>query len=252
MRLRADTNRIQLGGRIFCTVGKAIGWFGVKWMNTILVVEDEQAIREMLCLCLRKSGYACETAENGAQAAAMIEQRHYELVLLDVMLPDYDGYELIDYIRQYDTPVIFVTARAEILDRVKGLRAGAEDYIVKPFDLRELTARVENVLRRYRKTDACLLFGRIAADTVCHTVTLDGAPVALSAKEYELFVFFARNPHIALTREQIYENVWREPYYGGTRTVDLHVQRLKKKLWLGGAIETLYKVGYRFSPEKLP
>ena len=221
-------------------------------MNRILIVEDEDSIRELLRLCLSKSGYACDTADTGSRAAALVEQHRYDLALLDVMLPDYDGYALIEYIRQYEIPVIFVTARTAVPERVRGLQAGAEDYITKPFDLRELTARVETVLRRYHKTQRVLEAGSLRVDTGAHRVTLDGQPVALATKEYELLVYLLRNPGLALYRETIYENVWQEPYYGNTRTVDLHVQRLKKKLGLGSAIETVYKVGYRFLPENCP
>ena len=142
--------------------------------------------------------------------------------------------------------MIFVTARTAVADRVRGLRAGAEDYIVKPFDLAELCARVETVLRRFHKTEQVLTAGDIRVDTLSHTVTRGGVPVALPAKEYDLLLYFIRNAGIALYRENIYENVWQEPYFGNTRTVDLHVQRLKKRLGLSEAIETVYKVGYRF------
>ena len=218
-------------------------------MNRMLVVEDEPAIREMLRLCLSKNGYGCETAENGAQAATALEARPFDLVLLDVMLPDYDGYELIEYIKEYRTPVIFVTAKAEVLNRVKGLALGADDYITKPFDLRELLARVQTVLRRCGKADRFLTAGKLKVDVAARTVLANGEPVALSTKEFDLLLYFLQNPNIALYREQIYERVWQEPYYGNTRTVDLHVQHLKKKLQLNRAIVAVYKIGYRFLPE---
>ena len=220
-------------------------------MNTILIVEDERSIAEMTRLCLTKNGYRCDMAGDGQAAAALVERNHYDLALVDIMLPDMDGFEVMEYIRQYDVPVIFVTARAGVSDRVKGLRQGAEDYIVKPFDLRELLARVETVLRRCHKTERFLEAGRIRIDTLSHRVTDGEAEVAMTVKEYELLLYFMRNPHIALYRERIFEQVWQEPYYGNTRTIDLHVQRLKKKLSLGDAVEAVYKVGYRFCPEKL-
>ena len=220
-------------------------------MNRILIVEDEKSIAEMEKLCLTKNGYLCETAFDGAEAAAMIEKKRYDLILLDVMLPDIDGYELIDYVRLYEIPVIFVTAKTSVGDKVKGLRLGAEDYICKPFDIQELVARVETVLRRYGKADRLLRAGSMEIDTVSRRVTANGAEIPLPAKEYELLLYFVRNGGKALYRESIFEAVWEEPYYGNTRTIDLHVQRLKKKLGLGDAIETIYKVGYRFSPEKL-
>ena len=220
-------------------------------MNRILVVDDEQPIADMVKLCLSKNGYLCDAAYDGTAATRKIEEKRYDLVLLDIMLPDYDGYELLEYFKEFDVPVIFVTAKTSVPDRVKGLKLGAEDYISKPFDLDELLARVATVLRRYHKTEDILEVGRIRIDTMQRTVLLDGAPVSLPAKEYDLFLFLVRNRNIALSRETIYEQVWQDPYVGNTRTIDLHIQRLKKKLDLGDAVEAIYKLGYKFSPEKL-
>ncbi len=219
-------------------------------MNKILIIEDEKSIADMTKLCLTKNGYLCETANNGLSATEKIENGRYDLILLDIMLPDIDGYDLIEYIKQFNTPVIFVTAKTSVPDKVKGLKLGAEDYISKPFDLLELVARVETVLRRYNKTDRFLEAGKIRIDTLCRTVTVDGEAVNLPKKEYDLLLFFVRNKNIALYRETIYENVWQESYMGNTRTVDLHVNRLKKNLNLNNEIEAIYKVGYRFSTEK--
>ena len=220
-------------------------------MNRILIVDDENSIAEMVKLCLTKNGYFCHTANDGAVAADYIERNRYDLVLLDIMLPEIDGYDLIEYIKQYETPVIFVTAKASVENRVKGLRLGAEDYIVKPFDLEELVARVETVLRRYNKTEAVLSVGDIKIDTASRTVTKGDMPVLLSAKEFDLLLYLVRNKNIALYRERIYEQVWGDDYYGNTRTIDLHIARLKKKLSLWDAIESVYKLGYKFVPEKL-
>lgn len=220
-------------------------------MNRILIIEDERSIAEMTKLCLSKNGYICDIAKNGSIAAKMIEETHFDLILLDIMLPDMDGFELIEYIKQFNIPVIFVTAKNNVADRVKGLRLGAEDYIVKPFDLLELLARIETVLRRFNKTERFLSIGRIKLDTLSRSVTSNDVQITLTAKEYDLLVFFIRNKNIALYRETIFEQVWNEPYFGNTRTIDLHVQRLKKKLSLGDAIETVYKIGYRFNPERL-
>lgn len=220
-------------------------------MNRILVVEDEKSIAEMIKLCLTKNGYHCETANNGIVASELIEKYRYDLILLDIMLPDMDGFEMIEYIKQFNIPVIFVTAKNAVTDRVKGLRLGAEDYIIKPFDLQELLARIETVLRRFNKTKTVLEFGKIRIDISSRTVHSNGCEVSLSAKEFDLLVYLIRNKNIALRRETIYENVWNEPYYGDTRTVDLHIQRLKKKLQLGDAVETIYKIGYKFSGDKL-
>ncbi len=220
-------------------------------MNRILIVDDERYITEMVKLCLVKNGYICETANDGTSAARKIEEKRYDLILLDIMLPDMDGYELIEYIKQFNIPVIFVTAKTAVTDKVKGLKLGAEDYISKPFDLDELLARIATVLRRFHKTETILEAGKIKIDTLERTVSLNGMPIILPAKEYELLLFLMRNNNIALYRETIFEQVWQEPYYGNTRTIDLHIQRLKKKLELGEAIETIYKVGYRFRAEKL-
>jgi len=188
---------------------------------------------------------------DGMAATQKIEEKRYDLILLDIMLPDIDGYDLIEYIKQFDIPVIFVTAKTSVPDRVKGLKLGAEDYISKPFDLEELLARVATVLRRFHKTDNILEVGKIKIDTLERTVLLDGELVVLPAKEYDLLLYLVRNKNIALYRETIFEQVWQEPYLGNTRTIDLHIQRLKKKLDLGDAIETIYKVGYKFRAEKL-
>ena len=220
-------------------------------VNRILIIEDEKSIADMTKLCLTKNGYICEAAYDGMSATQWIEEKRYDLILLDIMLPDIDGYDLIDYIKQFEIPVIFVTAKTTVADRVKGLRLGAEDYILKPFDLQELLARVETVLRRYNKTEKIIEIGKIKIDTLSRTVTLGGDLVPLSAKEFDLLLFMVRNKNIALYREVIYEQVWQEQYYGNTRTIDLHIQRIKKKLNLDNAIETVYKVGYKFVPERL-
>lgn len=218
-------------------------------MVEILIVEDDRSISRLIQLSLTKSGYKCETAFDGLAAAGMIENKKYDLVLLDIMLPEINGYELIEYIREFEIPVIFITAKADVADRVKGLRMGAEDYIVKPFDLLELTARVETVLRRYSKSDRYIKLFDITIDAQSRTVTKGGNAVDLTLKEYEMLLLFARNRGVALYRETIYERVWNEPYLGDTRTVDLHVQRLRKKLGLHDKICSVYKVGYRLKAE---
>ncbi len=217
-------------------------------MLRILIVEDDASIAGMLELGLRKAGYACTWAEDGPTAAEIIEHDRFDLVLLDVMLPGIDGFSLLEYIREFETPVIFLTAKADLSDRVKGLRMGAEDYIVKPFAMVELLARIEAVLRRYRKTQRYLQVGSAQIDVDSRTVTKNGQAVDLTLKEFELLLLFVRNPGIALYRETIYERVWNEPYYGNTRTVDLHIQRLRRKMGLEQEIQSVYKVGYRYDP----
>lgn len=220
-------------------------------MNRILIIEDEESIANMIKLCLSKHGYACMIALNGMQGLELLESQSFVLVLLDIMLPDMDGISILEYISPGMVPVILVTAKGAVQDKVLGLRSGAEDYIVKSFDLEELLARVETVLRRYHKMERYFEIGTLKVDTLSHLVYRDGQAVLLAKKEYDLLLYLIRNPHIALYRETIFEQVWQEPYYANTRTIDLHIQRLKKKLRLAEAIETVYKVGYRFWPEKV-
>lgn len=215
-------------------------------MNQILVVEDEKNISTLICMALSQVGYKCETASDGEIAADMLEKKRYDLILLDVMLPKIDGFELIEYIKDYDIPVIFITAKSDVKDRVKGLNLGADDYITKPFDIAELQARVEAVLRRYSKSITHFAFDDIEVDTESMVVTKSGEPVDLTIKEFEILLLFLRNKNIALYREMIYEKVWKEPYMGDTRTVDLHIQRLRKKLGIKDSIQSVFKVGYRF------
>lgn len=214
-------------------------------MIQILVVEDEKAISNLIRLSLSKQGYACACAYNGAEAADLLEAHRYDLVLLDIMLPEIDGFELMEYIRPMEIPVIFITAKNAVADRVKGLRAGADDYIVKPFEIVELLARVDVVLRRYKKAEAILRVGGLEIDTYAMQVRRDDTAISLTKKEYDLLLLFAQNPHRALYRETIYERVWGEEYQYGSKTVDLHVQRLRKKLGWEHQLQAVNKVGYR-------
>ena len=211
----------------------------------ILIVEDDEAIANLLRMNLMKSGYECEMAEDGEKAADLLEVNFYDLVILDIMLPKMNGYEVLEYAKSLEIPVIFLTAMGETAQRVRGLRMGAEDYICKPFEITELLARVETVLRRYKKTDARMYLLDIVIDTESRMVFQNGKQVELTLKEYELLLLFVRNKNRALYRETIYENVWGGEYSGTGRTVDLHVQRLKKKLGLEEHITAIYKVGYR-------
>ena len=214
-------------------------------MIRILIVEDDEAIANLLRMNLMKSGYECEMAEDGEKAADLLEVNFYDLVILDIMLPKMNGYEVLEYAKSLEIPVIFLTAMGETAQRVRGLRMGAEDYICKPFEITELLARVETVLRRYKKTDARMYLLDIVIDTESRMVFQNGKQVELTLKEYELLLLFVRNKNRALYRETIYENVWGGEYSGTGRTVDLHVQRLKKKLGLEEHITAIYKVGFR-------
>jgi DNA-binding response OmpR family regulator len=215
-------------------------------MIKILIVEDEDSIADLIRLNLCSAGYDCVVADSGDKGADLLEEHFFDLCILDIMLPGADGYELLDYAKQLHIPVIFVTAKGETNDKVRGLRLGAEDYITKPFEVLELVARVENVLRRYHKLEQEITVGNLRIDIPSRRVEKDGKPIELTYKEFDLLLLFVRNPNVALYRETIYEQVWGSSYMGDSRTVDLHVQRLRKKAGLEREIESVYKVGYRF------
>lgn len=214
-------------------------------MIHILIVEDERAISDLIRLNLTRAGYECTVAYDGKRAADILESRNFDLVLLDIMLPYINGYELMEYIRPLKMPVIFITAKADLTDRIKGLTSGAEDYIVKPFEIVELLARVGIVLRRYNKLEQILTFKDIEADVENQKVIRSGEAVELAPKEFELLVFFMRNQNITLFREKIYEEIWGSEFPVESRTLDLHIQRIRKKLGLGEELKTVFKVGYR-------
>lgn len=214
-------------------------------MVKILIVEDEKPISELLRLSLTKAGHSCACVCDGIAAADHLDREVYDLVLLDVMLPGISGFELMDYIRDRGTPVIFITAKNAVSDRVKGLRMGAEDYIVKPFDILELQARVEGVLRRHGKLQTTITMDGLVINTLAMTVSRDGKEIPLTRKEYELALLFARNPGIVLYKSTIYEHVWGGEYPESTRTVELHIQRMKKKVGWEDRIKPVFAIGYR-------
>lgn len=218
-------------------------------MNKILIVEDEKSINRLIKINLSDAGYSCLCAFDGKEAIELIDHNHFDLILLDIMLPEINGYELMEYIRPLEIPVIFLTAKSDVKDRVKGLKLGAEDYIVKPFEIIELVARVETVLRRFHKTETLLNVYDITIDTLSRIVKREGQVINLTVKEYDLLLLFIQNKNIALFRDRIYEAVWGEYYMGDSRTVDLHVQRMRKKLGLEDKIVSVYKVGYRLEVE---
>lgn len=214
-------------------------------MNRILVVEDEKPISNLIKINLTDAGYRCTCAYDGLTAANILEKESFDLVLLDVMLPEIDGYELISYINTLAIPVIFLTAKANVMDKVKGLRLGAQDYITKPFEIIELLVRVETVLRRFQKTEQVITADDLVVDTLSRLVRKNGETINLTLKEYDLLLLFLQNKNIALFRDRIYEKVWGEAYMGDSRTVDLHIQRLRKKIGWEDKIKAVYKVGYR-------
>ena len=211
----------------------------------ILVVEDEKPIANLIDLNLCSCGYQCTCVYDGLAAADLLEENTFDLILLDIMLPGANGFELMDQIRPTGTPVIFITARGSVADRVQGLRAGADDYLVKPFEIVELIARVESVLRRAGKADERYEIDDVVIEPRSMLVTRSGVPITLTHKEYALLLLFVRNRNIALFRDTIYERVWETEYTGDSRTVDLHVQRLRKKLGWEKRLVAIYKVGYR-------
>ncbi len=214
-------------------------------MIRILIVDDERPIANLIKMSLTKAGYSCTCVYDGLAAADILERETFDLILLDIMLPGATGFELMDYIRPLEVPVIFLTAKGDIADRVQGLRMGAEDYIVKPFEIVELLARVEVVLRRYNKLASVIEIAGLSIDTRSMRVTRDGEEIPLTNKEYNLLLLFARNPGAALYRETIYERVWGGDYNVGSRTVDLHIQRLRKKVGWEDKLVSVHKVGYR-------
>ena len=214
-------------------------------MNKILIVEDEIAISDLIKIELQTKGYRCEVANDGEMAANYIEKNVYDLILLDIMLPKYDGYELLEYIKKLNgTPTIFITAKSQVLDKIKGLNKGADDYITKPFEMGELVARVEAVLRRYNRGEKEQKIDNISINIDSRTVKKNGKEISLTPKEFDLLVLLIQNKNFALYRETIFEKVWGEELEFETRTLDLHIQRLRKKLDWKDKIKTVYKIGY--------
>lgn len=213
-------------------------------MSKILVVEDEIAIAKLLEAALSSIGHSVDYILDGEQAANHLETHHYDLVLLDIMLPHVDGYELFAYVKTMNTPVIFITAKGSLQDRVKGLRMGAEDYIVKPFEIEELLARVEGALRRSGH-EHILHYGTISIDSIARTIHNADTQIALTKKEYALFLLLVANQGIALSRDRILEEIWEDHDVQDSRTLDIHIRQLRRKLDLAQEIETVYRYGYR-------
>ncbi|MBX5449319.1 response regulator transcription factor [Thermogemmatispora sp.] len=228
-------------------------------MKTLLLVEDAQDLAQLIIRELKADGYAVLYAPDGVEALRLHEERRPDLVILDWMLPRMDGLEVLRRLRQQaPTPVLMLTARGEETDRVVGLELGADDYLAKPFSMRELLARVHALLRRAEliqqmlqrdlaRAEQPLTYGPLCLDAQAHLVTLDGQPLDLSPTEFELLHLFLRSPGRAFSRAYLLDTVWGESYVGGDRSVDNTVLRLRKKLGsLGEAIETVWGVGYRW------
>ena len=213
-------------------------------MAYILVAEDETPINDLICKNLKLLGYKTAQAFDGPQALGLAEKENFDLVLLDVMLPGMSGFQVKTKLPK-DLPVIFVTAKTSVSDQLTGLNLGAEDYITKPFDTLVLIARVENVLRRTKKNDAVFTIKDCVIDLSMRTVYKNGERVDLALQEYNLLEALVLNRNFALSREKLLQLAWGYDYSGDTRTVDVHIQRLRKKLGLYREIATVYKYGYR-------
>lgn len=212
-------------------------------MADILIVEDETAINELIKRTLSAAGHHCLQAFTGMEAVSICRKTSLDLILLDINLPDISGWTVKNSIR--DTPVIYVTARDELKDRIRGLNGGAQDYIIKPFAMEELVARVHVVLRRFQKDETFIRIGSAEINLASCQVTLDGTPIELTRQEFELLHTLIIHKNMALSREQLLDLAWGQDFLGDARTVDVHIQRLRKKLHLETAIKTVYKLGYR-------
>ena len=223
--------------------------------TTVLIVEDDRNIAELLQMYLEKEGYAVTIANDGGQGLAKFRAIKPDMVLLDVMMPVMDGWEVCKAIRaEAQTPIIMLTAKSETSDKVQGLRSGADDYITKPFEMREVLARVEAVLRRTNgstvdKKARRLVFDKLIIDMDAFELTVDGKKVDTPPKEMELLFYLASSPNRVYTRNQLLDEVWGFDYFGDSRTVDVHVKRLREKLedvspeW---SLKTVWGVGYKF------
>ena len=224
--------------------------------KTVLIVEDEKNIVDILRFNLQRAGYQTLEAYDGEDGLAQAVSANPDLILLDVMLPKKNGFDVCRALRDQGSsvPVIILTAREEEADKVLGLEIGADDYITKPFSMRELVARVKVVLNRtLPKTEAeggVYTFGGLTVDSVSHSVKIDGQEASLTPKEFDLLVFLATNRGIALSREKILQKVWNYDYYGEDRTVDTHIKMLRSHLGrYRDAIVTVWGIGYKFDPE---
>lgn len=225
-------------------------------MAKILIVDDEPRIRELIRQQLQHSGFACEEATDGSAALAQLARGGFDLVILDVMMPFMDGMTCLRQLRArgLKIPVIMLTACGEEYDKLAGLESGADDYMVKPFSPRELTARVRAVLGRTlpraEAAGGALVFDRLVIDLVSHSVRVDGAEVSLTPKEFDLLVFLAENRGLALSREKLLRQVWNYGYFGQDRTVDTHIKMLRSHLGpCRDYIGTVWGVGYKFDPD---
>lgn len=219
-------------------------------LKRILIVEDEEAIAKMIALNLRVANMEPVIFYDGTKAADSLDLDHnYDLALLDIMVPGKDGFELQKILKTFDIPVIFLTAKDDVVSKVKGLRDGAEDYMTKPFEVLELLVRIEKILARTQKTESCVHFDNLDINFDERTVKKNGEEIVLKPMEFDLFAVLLKNQNIAISREDLLSLVWGVNYIGETRTVDVHIGQIRKKLGLREQIKTVSKFGYRL--EKL-
>ena len=211
----------------------------------ILIIEDDRTISGLMGRTLTGAGYECGFAYDGQEAEELFDSHPWDLVLLDLMLPKVSGYDLLEYITPSKTPVIIVSAMGQVNDRIRGLKMGADDYICKPFQVAELLARIEAVIRRTAPSDDVFEFNGVIVNNSSRTVTKDGEDVSLTVKEFDLLNMLINNRNVALSRRQLYEYVWKEQYYVETRTLDNHIKRLRQKLGYEDVIKTVFGIGYR-------
>lgn len=218
--------------------------------NRILVVEDDKGISDGIAVNLQYAGYDYAVFDDGQKAAEYLREDHsFDLALLDIMLPGLDGFELFGHMEKYNIPVIYITAKTDSVSEIKGLRGGAEDYIVKPFEVVTLLVRIEKVLERTGKLNRVLRFGDITVDTENRTVTRCGQEVALKPLEFDVLALLVKNRNRTVPRERLLNELWGVDFFGGTRTVDVHVANIRRKLALTDEIKTISKTGYRLEDQ---
>lgn len=214
-------------------------------MANILIVEDDHSINELLYRNLTLVGHRCERTYEGNEALTYLENTQFDIILLDILLPGVDGLTIMQKRPDRETPVIMLTARSSLSDKVKGLTLGADDYIVKPFETLEVIARIEAVLRRTKRHDSTFSIDEITVDFDSHEVLYCGETTDLTPQEYALLEALIINRNLALSRDKLLKLAWGFNYLGDTRTVDVHIQKLRKKLGLTERLKTIYKLGYR-------
>lgn len=228
-----------------------------KYMDPILIVDDEEKIRSLVRMYLEREGYEVEEAENGRAALEKFHNKHYSLMIVDLMMPEIDGWRVCREVRENSTiPIILLTARGEEFDRILGFELGADDYLVKPFSTKELVARVKALLRRSTlghttANNQGLTYGLLKIDKDRHVVAIGDEQVGLTPREFELLYFLAKNPGRVFSREQLMETVWGYDFYGDARTVDTHIKKLREKLndpQVRAMVATVWGIGYKFDP----